>query len=91
MSSWLSANPALVVNDIVAGTAILLFVWALARDLDTRLLVIALLVLTAYHFTEGRWHVVGAPRAFIVTVQRALLVQFVAIALAMIHVRVRST
>lgn len=91
MSTWLSANPALLVNDIVAGTAILLFVWALARDLDTRLLVTALLVLTAYRFTEGRWHVVGAPHAFFVTVQRALLVQFVTIALAMIHVRVRST
>jgi hypothetical protein len=89
-TNWLSANPALLVNDVVAGGAILLLVWAIARNLDTRLLVTALLVLTAYHFTEGKWHVMGAPRAFLVTVQRALLVQFVAIALALIHAKART-
>ncbi len=88
---WLSASPTLLVNDVVAGAAILLLVWALARELDTRLLLLALVLMTAYRVTDGRWHVLGAPRAFVVTVQRALLVQFAAIALVLIHARARST
>src|SRR5262249_8630255 len=87
---WLSASPALLVNDLVAGGAVLLLVWALARDLDPRLLLTARLIMTAYHVSEARWHVTGAPHGFAVTVQQALLVQFALVALALTHAKKRN-
>lgn len=88
---WLFSSPTLLVNDVVADGCVLLLVWGLVRDLDTRLLVVALVVMTGYRLTAGMWHVIGAPHTFVVTVQQAVLVQFVVIALALIQSQERAT
>ncbi len=81
--SWLSERPAQFMNDAVAVFSTLGIVWACARRLDLRLLVSALLVVTAYRVTAPFWHVDVAPHGFAFPVQDLVLAQFVAAALAL--------
>ena len=81
--SWLSERPAQFMNDAVAVFATLTIVWACARRLDLRLLVGALLVVTAYRVTAPLWHMDAAPHGFLFRVQDLVLAQFVAAALAL--------
>ncbi|HTQ48555.1 MAG TPA: hypothetical protein VMI75_37620 [Polyangiaceae bacterium] len=84
---WLSERPPQFVNDVVAVFSALTLVWACARGLNVRLLVAALLVLTAYRATGRLWHLDAAPRGFVVPVQDFVLAQFVAAALALLVYR----
>ena len=81
--SWLSERPAQFMNDAVAVFSTLTVVWACARRLDLRLLVGALLLVTAYRVTAPFWHLDVAPRGFTFRVQDFVLAQFVGAALAL--------
>jgi len=87
---WLWARPTLLVNDLVAVVAIVLLVWSLASQLDTGLLVLALLLMSAFRWTAQDWCVDGAPVHFRVMVQHALVVQFAAVALLLLVWRENS-
>ncbi len=80
---WLSERPAQFVNDAVAICSVLALVWASAAGLDTRLLVLAFLGVTAYRMTSSIWHVDDAPGGFHTSVQECVVAQFVAAALAL--------
>jgi hypothetical protein len=81
--SWLSERPAQFMNDAVAVFSPLAIVWACARRLDLRLLVSALLVVTAYRVTAPFWHLDVAPHGFAFRIQDFVIAQFVAAALAL--------
>jgi hypothetical protein len=85
---WLSERPAQLVNDVVAVSGLLALVWASANRLDTRVLVIALLVMTAYRATASAWHLDHAPHGFQTTIQELVVAQFVAAALGLVVFRV---
>jgi hypothetical protein len=80
---WLSERPAQLVNDAVAVFSALAIVWACAGRLDLRLLVGALLVVTAYRATARFWQLDVAPHGFLFHVQDLVIAQFVAAALAL--------
>lgn len=84
---WLSERPAQLVNDVVAVFGLLALVWASANRLDTRLLVVALLVMTAYRATASAWHLDHAPHGFQTTIQELVVAQFVAAALGLLVFR----
>jgi hypothetical protein len=79
---WLSEKPAQLVNDGVVVFAILAVVWGCARNLDPRVLIVALVLVTGYAATAGRWHLDRAPHGFDATVQQFVVAEFVAVALA---------
>jgi hypothetical protein len=81
--SWLSERPAQFMNDAVAVFSTLTVVWACARRLDLRLLVSALLVVTAYRVTAPFWHLDVAPHGFAFRIQDFVIAQFIAAALAL--------
>jgi hypothetical protein len=81
--SWLSERPAQFVNDAVAVFATLAVVWACAYGLDLRLLVGAMLVVTAYRVTAHCWHLDLPPQGFQFRVQDFVIAQFVGAALAL--------
>ncbi|MGO8995397.1 MAG: hypothetical protein ACLQVI_18935 [Polyangiaceae bacterium] len=80
---WLSERPAQFVNDAVAVSGVLALVWASAAGLDTRLLVLAFLGVSAYRVTSSFWHLDHAPGGFHTSVQELVVAQFVAAALAL--------
>jgi hypothetical protein len=80
---WLSERPAQWVNDAVAVFGLLAIVWACARGLDLRLLVLALVGVTLYRVTSPMWHVDQAPGVFPISIQQLVVAQFVAAALAL--------
>jgi hypothetical protein len=80
---WLSERPAQFVNDAVAVSGILALVWASADGLDTGLLVLTFLGITAYRATSSIWHLDHAPGGFHASVQELVVAQFVAAALAL--------
>jgi hypothetical protein len=81
--SWLSERPPQLVNDAVAVFSTLALVWACARRLDLRLLVGALLAVTAYRMTSCFWHLDVAPHGFLFRVQDLVIAQVLAVALAL--------
>ena len=81
--SWLSERPAQFVNDAVAVGATLAVVWACARRFDLRLLLGALLLVTAYRVTSRSWHLDHAPHGFFLGVQDLVIAQFIAAVLAL--------
>lgn len=81
--SWLSERPAQLMNDAVSVFSTLALVWACARRLDLRLLVSALLIVTAYRVTAPFWHLDAAPHGFAFRIQDFVIAQFVATALAL--------
>lgn len=87
---WLSERPGQIVNDSVAVFAILAVVWAGARNLDARPLVLALVVVSLYLATSGRWHLDRPPHGFAATVQQLVVAQFIAVAFAMAVFRVTA-
>ena len=80
---WLSESPAQLVNDAVAVSGLLALAWACARDLDLRVLLGALLVVTAYRLTSQMWHLDRAPGGFHATVQDLVVAELFAAALAL--------
>ncbi len=84
---WLSERPAQLVNDVVAVSGLLALVWASASRLDTRIFVIALLVMTAYRATASAWHLDHAPHGFQTTIQELVVAQFVAAAIGLLVFR----
>lgn len=81
---WLAEGPAQLVNDATAAAATLVLVWACARRLDVRVLLGAFVLVTAYRFTAGRWHLDHAPGGFVLTVQQLVVFQFGASALGLL-------
>jgi len=81
--SWLSERPAQLMNDAVAVFSVLLVAWACARRLDLRLLVGALLAVTAYRMTGRHWHLDDAPLGFRFRVQDLVCAQLAATAFAL--------
>ena len=67
----------------MAVLATLTVVWACARGLDLRLLVVALLVMATYRATGRFWHLDAAPRGFLVSVQDLVIAQLVCAAVAL--------
>jgi hypothetical protein len=84
---WLSERPAQLVNDAVAVLATLGVVWACAKGLDLRLLVVTLVLLTAYRATGRFWHLDAAPHPFVLSVQDLVLAQFGGVAAALVFRR----
>jgi hypothetical protein len=80
---WMSERPPQLVNDAVAVGSTLAVVWACARQLNTRLLVGTLVVLTVYRSTARFWHLDLPPHGFLLTVQDCVVAQCVAGALAL--------
>jgi hypothetical protein len=80
---WLSERPPQFVNDIVAVFGLLALVWACARGLDPRLLVLALAGVTLYRLTSSMWHVDHAADGFAFTVQELVVAQLVAVAIGL--------
>lgn len=80
---WLSESPAQLVNDAVAVMGLLALAWACARGLDLRVLLGALVVVTAYRVTSPLWHVDRAPAGFHTTVQQLVVAELVAAAIAL--------
>jgi hypothetical protein len=78
---WLCEQPAQLVNDAVAVFAILAVLWGCARDLDSRWLALALVVVTVYRATALHWHLDRPPHGFQATVQELIVAQFIAVAL----------
>ncbi len=78
---WLCEQPGQLVNDAVAVFAILAVLWGCARDLDSRWLALALVVVTAYRATALHWHLDRPPHGFQATVQELIVAQFVGVAL----------
>jgi len=87
---WLSERPAQFVNDVVAVFATLAVVWGCAKNLDSRVLGVALLVVAAYVATATHWHVDRAPHGFDTTVQQFVVAQFLAAAFALGMFRVAT-
>jgi hypothetical protein len=81
IAPWLSERPAQLMNDAVAVFGLLAVVWACARGLDLRLLVLALVGVTLYRVTSPLWHVDRAPGA--ISIQQLVVMQFMAAALAL--------
>jgi len=82
-AAWLVERPAQLMNDVVAVAATLAVAWACARGLSSRILLAALVLLTAYRATARLWHLDAPPSAFHVTVQDLVVAQLVAVALAL--------
>ena len=61
---WLAERPEQWVNDGVAVFSTLAIVWACARKLDLRLLVVALVMVTIYKVTGHFWHLDAPPGGF---------------------------
>jgi hypothetical protein len=80
---WLSEGPAQLVNDAVAVSGLLALAWACARNLDLRVLLGALVVVTVYRLTSPMWHLDRAPSGFHVTVQDLVVAELFAAALAL--------
>jgi hypothetical protein len=80
---WLSERPAQFVNDAVAVAGFLALVWASADGLDVRVLVVALVGVTAYKLTSATWHVDRAPGGVYASIQELVVAQLVAAALAL--------
>jgi hypothetical protein len=78
LAPWMSEKAGQFVNDAVAVFSTLAVVWACARGLSLRLLIGALVVLTAYKMTGRFWHLDVAPHGFVITVQDFVVAQFVA-------------
>jgi hypothetical protein len=78
---WLSERPAQLMNDAVAVFGLLAIVWACARELDARLLVVALAGVTLYRVTSPLWHVDQALGAY--SIQQLVVAQLVAGAFAL--------
>lgn len=80
---WLSESPAQLVNDAVAVSGLLALAWACARDLDLRVLLGALVVVTVYRLTSPMWHLDRAPAGVHATVQDLVVAELFAAALAL--------
>lgn len=81
--SWLSERPLQFMNDVVAAFCTLALVWACARSLDLRLLVGALVAVSAYRAAAPLWHLDAPPNGFALRVQDIVIAQFAATALAL--------
>lgn len=78
---WLSEKPAQLMNDAVAVAGLLALVWAAARELDARILVLALVGVTMYRLTAPYWHLDAA--VFQTSVQQLVVAELVAAAFAL--------
>ena len=81
---WLAETAPQLVNDLTAAFATLLLLWACVRSFDVKVFAVALLLVSLYRATASRWHLDVAPQGFAVSVQQAVVAQFIACAVGLL-------